>query len=297
MIAPSSPDSSGLYDRVAIVTVTYNSAEQLDEFLGSLEASEPTHQQVYVADNNSSDIDRVRDIARAHDATLVPLGTNKGYGGAVNSATSALPSSVDAILVVNPDVTFHDGAVRELLAGLDRHPTAGAVGPRVLEADGSTYPSARELPSLRTGVGHALFSRVWPANPWTMRYRAESDDASRERAAGWLSGSCMLVRRTAFEQLGGFDESYFMYFEDVDLGYRLRKHGWDSVYVPRAVVNHSGAHSTSRDSARMVRAHHASAYHFLSKKYSGWYLAPLRWAIGIGLSVRSTWLTHREPGR
>jgi N-acetylglucosaminyl-diphospho-decaprenol L-rhamnosyltransferase len=294
---PPSLEPSGLHDRVAIVTVTYNSAEQLGEFLGSLEVSEATRQQVYVADNNSSDIDQVRDIARAHHATLVPLETNKGYGGAVNAAVAALPASVDAILVVNPDVTFHDGAVRGLLAGLDRHPTAGSVGPRVLEADGSTYPSARELPSLRTGIGHALFSRVWPGNPWTTRYRAENGDASLEREAGWLSGSCVLVRRTAFEQLGGFDEGYFMYFEDVDLGYRLGKHGWDNVYVPSAVVTHSGAHSTSRDSTRMVRAHHASAYHFLSKKYAGWHLAPLRWVIGFGLSVRSSWLTRGESRR
>src|SRR5690606_10093760 len=107
------------------------------------------------------------------------------------------------------------------------------LGPRVLNEDGTTYPSARAVPSLRTGVGHALFTNLWTANPWSRRYRDDLAPADEARDAGWLSGSCVLVRRRAFDELGGFDEGYFMYFEDVDLGYRLGKAGYRNVYEPR----------------------------------------------------------------
>ena len=88
-----------------------------------------------------------------------------------------------------------------------------------------------------------------------------------------------------------------MYFEDVDLGYRLGKSGWKNLYWPTAVVEHSGAHSTSRDSARMIKVHHESASRYLDKKYRGWYLAPLRVALRLGLVTRGRWLAHQESRR
>ena len=227
---------------------------------------------------------------------MLHLPQNLGYGGAINEAVRTLPPTVEWILVVNPDVVFRDGAISSMLAAGVDHPAAGAVGPGVVDADNQVYPSARNLPSLRTGVGHAAFTRIWPGNPWTRAYF--SDRGSTEsRTAGWLSGSCILVRRAAFEAVDGFDEGFFMYFEDVDLGYRLGRAGWQSLYWPAAVVEHSGAHSTSSDSARMILVHHESAYRYLAKKYRGWYLAPLRWALRIGLAARGSWLAGQERRR
>lgn len=99
------------------------------------------------------------------------------------------------------------------------------------------------MPSLIRGGMHAVLGPFWPRNPWTTAYRQERLEPS-ERPVGWLSGSCLLVRRSAFGQVGGFDERYFMYMEDVDLGDRLGKAGWLSVYVPSAEVLHHKAHST-----------------------------------------------------
>jgi N-acetylglucosaminyl-diphospho-decaprenol L-rhamnosyltransferase len=90
-----------------------------------------------------------------------------------------------------------------------------------------------------------------------------------------------------FDTLGGFDEHYFMYFEDVDLGYRIGKVGFRNVYEPAAVVTHTGAHSTNSESARMVAVHHDSAQTFLNKKYAGAILWPLRVGLGFGLRFRS----------
>jgi N-acetylglucosaminyl-diphospho-decaprenol L-rhamnosyltransferase len=107
-----------------------------------------------------------------------------------------------------------------------------------------------------------------------------------EGEAGWLSGSCLLLRRGAFEQVGGFDSSFFMYFEDVDLCDRLGRAGWRSVYVPTAVVEHSGGHATKRVPRMMLRAHHSSAYRYLARRYAGTRFAPLRLVLGLGLLAR-----------
>jgi N-acetylglucosaminyl-diphospho-decaprenol L-rhamnosyltransferase len=94
------------------------------------------------------------------------------------------------------------------------------------------------------------------------------------------------VRRSAFETVAGFDEEFFMYFEDVDLGYRLGKLAFTNVFVPTAVVTHVGGTSTAAHSTAMLRVHHDSAYRFLSKKYSGVALAPLRWVLRLALTAR-----------
>jgi N-acetylglucosaminyl-diphospho-decaprenol L-rhamnosyltransferase len=225
---------------------------------------------------------------------LLELDENLGYGGAVNAAVRAMPERIRYVLVSNPDVMIEPGAVTELVRAFERLPEAGAVGPRVLNEDGTVYPSARKLPSLRTGVGHAVFSGIWPSNPWTRSYREDQEGSERERVVGWLSGSFVMVSRDAFDKLGGFDEGFFMYFEDVDLGYRLGKHGYRSIYVPTAAVIHTGAHSTTTESARMIQVHHDSAYRYLSKKYAGPVLAPLRWTLRAGLAVRSRYLIAKS---
>jgi N-acetylglucosaminyl-diphospho-decaprenol L-rhamnosyltransferase len=287
-MSPSSLES------VAVATVAYNSSSHLGPFLSSLRAGEDASLTVVIADNGSRDIERTRAFAQEFDAELLELDENLGYGGAVNAAVRAMPDRIRYVLVSNPDVMIKPGAVTELVRAFDRLPEAGAVGPRVLNEDGSVYPSARKLPSLRTGVGHAVFSGIWPSNPWTRSYREDQEGSERERVVGWLSGSFVMVSRDAFDKLGGFDEGFFMYFEDVDLGYRLGKHGYKSVYVPTAEVIHTGAHSTTTESARMIQVHHDSAYRYLSKKYAAPVLAPLRWTLRAGLAVRSRYLIAKS---
>jgi len=280
-------------ERVAVATVSYNSSAHLRPFLESLRRGEGPELGVVIADNGSADLDRTREAAAEFDATLLELGENRGYGGAINAAVAALPDSVEYVLVSNPDVRILPGAVSALVEAFERYPRAGALGPRVLNEDGTTYPSARRLPSLRTGVGHALFGTIWPRNPWTRSYREEERGYEDEHVVGWLSGSFVMLRRAAFADIGGFDEGYFMYFEDVDLGYRLDKHGWTSVYIPSSSVVHTGAHSTTTESERMIRAHHDSAYRYLSKKYDRAWLTPLRWVLRTGLGVRARYLTAK----
>jgi len=261
------------------VVVTYFPGPFLDTLVSSIPAASSRTLPLTVVDNASTD--GTVEYADQHDAIrLIHSGTNLGYGGAANLGVR--DASEDWIVIANPDVRFEPGAIDALLETASRWPRAGVLGPQILTPDGRVYPSARELPSLARGIGHAIFGWWWPTNPWTAGYRRERE-APRERIAGWLSGACLFVRREAFQSIGGFDESFFMYFEDTDLCERLAVAGWDVVYAPSAVVEHHGAHSTSRNLALMSKAHHDSAYRYLSRHYPGPARAPLRGILKAGL--------------
>ena len=268
--------------QVRVVVVTYFAGDFLPEMVASLPAASTRPLAVTVVDNGSTD--GTVEYAAAHpDLTLVQPGRNLGYGGGANAGVAGV--SEPWVLVANSDIIVQAGAVDRLLDAAARWPRAGVLGPRILTTDGRLYPSARELPSLGRGIGHALFGWVWPTNPWTAAYRRERG-APVEGTTGWLSGACMMVRREAFESVGGFDESYFMYFEDTDLCERLAKAGWDVVYAPDAVVEHHGGASTSRHLEKMSKAHHDSAYRYLSRRYAGPAWLPVRLALRAGLWAR-----------
>lgn len=279
--------------RVGVVTVVYRSNHVLPGFLRSLPEAIGEPYATVIADNRPGEGSHARALAEEHGAECIELPANPGYGGAINAAVARLPESVEWVVVSNPDVVLRPGSVDALIAVAEEDARIGAVGPAVENLDGTVYPSARAIPSLRTGIGHALFANLWKTNPWTAAYRDGATISGRRRDVGWLSGSCLVVRRSAFERIGGFDEGYFMYFEDVDLGHRLGRAGFRSVYEPSARALHTGAHSTGAESVRMVQAHHDSAKRFLKGKYGAWYLWPVRAALSAGLSVRSAVLTRR----
>jgi len=268
---------------VTVVTVTYSPGESLTMFLDSLEKATSNAMEIVLADNGSVD-GSVDAAARRPGVRVVPTGGNIGYGRAVNIGVAA--ASGEFVVIANPDVVWEPGSLDELLAAAQRWPQAGSLGPLIRTVEGAVYPSARALPSLGRGIGHALCGWWWPSNPWTAAYRRERGELL-EGPTGWLSGSCLLVRRAAFDSVAGFDPAYFMYFEDVDLGERLGKAGWQNVYVPTAVVVHTGGHATARDPARMALEHHRSAWIYLANRYPGRRWAPLRWVLRAGLAARS----------
>jgi len=277
--------------RLAVVTVTYSPGEHLERFLSSLAGATTQHPVVVLADNGSTDGAPQAAAQRHEHVQLLHTGGNIGYGAAANRGVAELPREADWVLVANPDVEFLPGSVDELLAAARRWPRAAALGPLIREPDGSVYPSARAVPTLFAGGGHALLVGVWPANPWSRSYRRPADQPG-ERAAGWLSGSCLLLRRNVFESIGGFDSRYFMYFEDVDLGDRLARAGWHNVYVTSAEVTHAQGHAADRSPKAMLTAHHASAYRFQADRHPQWYAAPLRGALRLALLTRNRWVSR-----
>jgi N-acetylglucosaminyl-diphospho-decaprenol L-rhamnosyltransferase len=266
-----------------VVAVTFSPGASLEAFLDSLAEATTRPVEVVLADNGSTDGVPEQAAAARANVRLLRTGGNIGYGAAVNAGLA--DRTTGYAVVANPDVRFEPGSIDELLAAAARWPRAATVGPAIRTPDGELYPSARDLPRLGTGAGHALLGWVWPANPWTAQYRRERE-APRERPAGWLSGSCLLVDLEAFWSVGGFDPGYFMYFEDVDLAERLGRRGWLHVYAPSSVVVHEGGHATRRDPHRMQRVHHTSALRYVSGQYPRRGQAPLRGAVRAGLGAR-----------
>lgn len=281
---------------VGVVTVAYHSSKELGPFLDSVGKSGKHRTSVVVVDNAGDDEPSAREIVETRGALYLPMTHNGGYGAAVNRGIAALPPSVEWVLISNPDVLLGENALDELMRFASLDPHIGTVGPRILNEDGSVYPSARAIPSLRTGIGHALLGDVWPSNPWSRKYHADAEYGDESRRAGWVSGACLLVRRRAFDSVQGFDEGFFMYFEDVDLGFRLEQSGWINAYDPSAVATHLGARSTS-NSSEMALAHHRSAARFIDKKYPGALRAPLRLVLRVSLFVRGSIVARNRRRR
>lgn len=277
---------------IAVVTVTYSPGPHLASFLESIPAAYEGGAFVVLADNGSTDGVPEAAAADREDVEFLPTGGNLGYGTAVNVAARHLRPLRDAgeidaefFLISNPDVVFSPGSIGALVECARNWPKAAAVGPRIEEEDGSPYPSARAVPTLRNGIGHALLGNLWPTNPWSRHYRDDSD-MNTVRVAGWLSGSCLLVRWDAFDSVGGFDERYFMYMEDVDLGDRFTRAGYVNVLCPDAVITHAKGHAAGEHPETMLPAHHESAYRFQSDRLPHWWQAPVRLLLKVGLKAR-----------
>ncbi|MFD6268518.1 glycosyltransferase family 2 protein [Nocardia asteroides] len=271
---------------LAVVTVTYSPGEHLEHFITTLADATSEKPQVILADNGSTDgVPELVAEANSH-VRLLRTGGNIGYGGAINRAVAEIDPSIEFVILANPDIRWGVDSIDKMLEAAKRWPRAGAFGPMVREPDGSVYPSARRVPGLADGAGHAILGTIWPKNPWSVRYRQENEEIS-ERVVGWLSGSCLLVRRAAFDTIDGFDSRYFMYMEDVDFGDRMGKAGWHNVFVPEAEVTHAKGHAAGKHPELMLPAHHASAYRFQADRHPHWWQAPLRGALRAGLAVRS----------
>ena len=273
-------------DGLVVVTVTYSPGPHLDRFLATLSHATERPVTVVMADNGSTDGSPEQALERYPSSRLMRMDGNIGYGSAMNRGAAVVAPDAEFLIVANPDVQWGPGSIDVLIGAASRWPNAGALGPLIRNPDGSVYPSARHLPSLVRGGMHAVVGPVWRNNPWTKAYRQEHQEPS-ERPVGWLSGSCLLMRRAAFAEIGGFDERYFMYMEDVDLGDRLGRAGWLNVYVPSAEIMHDKGHSTGRDPARNLARHHVSTYTYLADRYPGWPNAPLRAIMKAALVARA----------
>ena len=222
-------------DELTVITVTYSPGLHLHRFLATLAHATDRPVSVVMADNGSTDGSPEAALADHPNTRVLHTGANIGYGAAVNRAVAEMGPETDLFIVANPDVQWGPASIDLLLEAAGRWPRAGTLGPLIRDPDGSVYPSARHLPSLIRGGLHAVVGPFWRNNPWTAEYRQDRVHPS-ERPVGWLSGSCLLVRKAAFDEVHGFDERYFMYLEDVDLGDRMGRAGWQNVYAPAAEI-------------------------------------------------------------
>jgi N-acetylglucosaminyl-diphospho-decaprenol L-rhamnosyltransferase len=264
---------------VAAVIVDFHAGQALDDCVDSLHANGVTD---IVVVENGEEGSTLPSLSGQHVVLVVPK-LNLGYGRGVNRGVAATPVR-RYLLVSNPDVVVHDGAVAALVAFLDEHPNVAIVGPQIVRPDGSVYPSQRVFPNFWLAGLHALLAPLWPTNPFTRRYRSPRKDGSVD----WVSGAFFLARRDRFEEVGGFDERYFMFAEDMALCWQMRAHGYDVAATPDALVMHIEGVSRARASREMLIAHHRGAMRFEWQTASGWrrLLAPIATLVlGLRLCV------------
>ncbi|MCB9867708.1 MAG: glycosyltransferase family 2 protein [Phycisphaerales bacterium] len=227
---------------LSIVIVSYNTRELLRECLESLTlGAAGIAVETFVVDNASKDASAEMVAERFPQVRLIRNPDNRGFAAANNLGLAEATGR--HVMLLNPDTVVRPGAFAELVRFMDAHPQAGYCGPRLVNADGSHQLSARRFPTWWSSAANLLgWDKKHPASRHCGDLHAAAGDRT-EMPAGWLTGACLLVRRTAMQQVGVLDEGYFMYFEETDWCRRLANAGWAGWYVPSAEVLHYGGQS------------------------------------------------------
>ena len=294
MPKPEEAATAGQAD-IAVVVVNHNAGEDIVRCIRSVfESAGEISLEVLVVDNQSRD--GSPDVVKSAfpEVTVIRNDANRGFPAAANQGM--LASRSEFVFLINPDAEVAAGTLEGFLKVARDHPRAGAIGALTRNPDGTIYPSARLVPSLALGLGHTVLAPFWPDNPWSRRYRLADWDRSTGRLIDWVSGSSALLRRSALDEVGVFDERYFMYVEDMDLCTRLRRAGWEVWFSPQLEVMHIGATATAGQ-RRMTLEHSKSIYaYFVKHQSSGWRVAlrPFVWAL---LRLRAAYVSWRNHER
>jgi N-acetylglucosaminyl-diphospho-decaprenol L-rhamnosyltransferase len=292
---------------VGVVVVSYNTRELLRACLASCRRCCGLPLRVVVVDNASGDGSAAMVRASFPEAELVALDANLGFAAGTNVGLRRLLSSefsvlsledqhsklktqnskLDYVLLLNPDTVVHPGAIEAMVAFLEAHPRVGAVGPRLLNPDGTVQPAAFRFPTLTMTLldlfppGEVLPGRLYNSW-WHGRYPQEAT-ASAPFPIDHPLGACILTRREVIEQVGPLDERFFMYSEEVDWCCRVHAAGWAIWQEPRACVTHVGGAATSQFRSRMQIALYESRLRFFRKHRSPRFVRAHTWIVRAGM--------------
>ena len=282
--------------RLSAILVNYNAGPELRRALQSVADEAGAHEwEAWVIDNAS--VDGSASIAEefAPRVRLVRNDENVGFARGVNQGLVA--ASAPFVLIMNPDCRLEAGALASLERELALHERCAIVGPRILNPDGSVQGSARGDPDMFTGLfgRTTLLRRLLPGLSVSQR-NVVGDDASGSDQTSvivdWVSGACMLARRDALSRVGGFDERYFLYWEDADLCRRLRAGGHHVRYAPGATAVHRVGQSSRTARASSIRAFHDSAFLYYTTHVAPGRRHPKRALARLLLTARCWWQTR-----
>ncbi len=275
--------------KVSVIIVNYNVKYFLEVCLHSvLRACERLDAEVIVVDNNSADGSVELVAANFPTVKLIANTDNKGFSKANNQAVEIAQG--EYVLFLNPDTVMPEDFLRTLTDYMDRHPEAGAVGPRLIDGKGVFAPDGKKsFPSLSVAIFKTMgINKLFPKSPYFNKYYAVHVGERETAEVDVLSGCCMMVRKTAMEEAGGaFDEDYFMYCEDVDLSYRIQKAGYKNIYYPETTLIHYKGESTKKATLSYVRIFNEALITFVKKHYSKQNATLFILFINIGIMLRA----------
>ncbi len=262
---------------VSVVIVNWNTKDYLLDCLESLfYTGEGFSKEVIVVDNGSQDgsVDELKkSVPSVH---LIENKSNLGFAKAVNQGLRK--ASGKYFLLLNPDTRLKDGSIEELFSFMEEHREVAVTGPQLLSGDGSKQNSIANFPSLATELlNKSLLRWLFPK-----RYPGKEKDYSNPKEVDSVIGACLMVRREAIEKVGLLDEDYFLFLEETDWCYRVRKAGWKVNHVPQARVIHYQGKSAEREKARAKVEYYRSRYIFFKKHRGLWQLFILR----VGLVIK-----------
>lgn len=277
---------------ISIVIVNWNSGGYLRANLDAIFAHMPSgNWNATVVDNCSTDGSERCALEHGPACRLIRSSRNAGFSAAVNHGVANTDG--DFVLIMNPDCRIEAGAVEALAAVLEQEPDCAIAAPRVLDPDGGVQGSARGDPNLLTGIfgRSSRLTRLFPGCAAARRNVCATALASAGRVAhvDWVSGACMLARRSALTAIGGFDERYFLYWEDADVCRRVRSADLTVRYVPAARVRHAVGGSSRHARGAAVRAFHESAFLYYATHIAPGRWNPRRWLAWAVLKVRCAW--------
>jgi len=250
---------------VTVTICSWNTREDLRVCLASLEAIRgEAGFEVIVVDNNSADQSAEMVEEEFSWVRLEKMMRNLGFAGGHNHAISI--RSAPHALPLNSDTIVHPGALRKLLDFASAHEGYGMIGPKLLNPDGSLQYSCRRFPNPVAALfRNTPVGRLFPNNRFTREYLMQDWDHTKPREVDWVSGAAFFVRKEVIEKVGVFDETYFMFCEDVDWCFRAWKSGFKVVYYPEAVITHAIGRSTDKAPNRMIGRFHRSMFRFYTK--------------------------------
>ena len=283
--------------QVAVVICTFRSRAEVGVALNSCLASGLSPAQVTVIDNASADGTAELVAAGFPGVNLIRLERNLGFGSANNIAAGSAPG--EALLLLNPDGALGEAALSVMLGALAEDPRRGAISPRIDRPDGSLDAACRRsfptpLSALWRLVG---MSRLRPGSSRFGAYNLTHLPVDQATEVDSGSGACLLVRREVWDRIGGFDERFFMYGEDLDLCWRIHELGFAVWYEPQARVVHTKGSSSRQVALSMLVAFHHSMWRFYRIHYlRGWNAlwAPL---VALGIALRLGWLLGLNAAR
>jgi len=268
---------------IAVAVVNYNTRDHLRRCLAS--AFEDGAREVVVADNGSTD-GSIRMVGSEFPTAVVLVDqSNPGYGGAANAAIAKCRS--EYVLLLNSDSILNRGTLDALRRYLDEHPRAAVVGPRLRNPDGTLQRSIHQFPTpLVTLLDYSWVGPLVGLVPGVRKLYLASDSHERSRRVAWVTGAALAIRKVAFDSVGGFDPSFFMYYEEVDLSYRLFRGGWETHFTPATDVTHVGGASTSQQRGTMYAQQIAAAMQYSKRHHSPFAARRTALALRFGLLCR-----------